>query len=207
MFINIFLAVGLGFLFVRLFRPQKDDPRLSRGLQLLQSKIAILEDLSDRTDHQFKQMGLLLDEKSKEVQSHITSAQEQIYRLGESMKKSQDVARIFQDKIPHEEIVERQNTVKYVRAAQMANQGYSVADIQKEIGIPASEAEFIYKVNKDRLMFSVENCQIGLRTKFRQLNHRLLLWKKLIEKLSNHFLNPRRHSRKLERSFERPYKI
>lgn len=155
-FINIFLAVGLGFLFIRMFRPQKDDPRLSRGLQLLQSKISILEDLSDRTDHQFKQMGLLLDEKAKEVQSHITSAQEQIYRLGESMKKSQDVARIFQDKIPHEEIIERQNTVKYVRAAQMANQGYTVAEIQKAVDIPASELEFIVKVNRDRLMFSVD---------------------------------------------------
>lgn len=155
-FINVSLAVGLGFLFVRLFRPQKDDPRLSRGLQLLQSKISILEDLSDRTDHQFKQMGLLLDEKSKEVQNQITNAQDQIYKLGESMKKSQDVARIFQDKIPHEEIIERQNTVKYVRAAQMANQGYTAAEIQKAVDIPASELDFIVKVNRDRLMFSVD---------------------------------------------------
>lgn len=155
-FVNVFLALGLGFLFIRILRPQKDDPRLSRGLQLLQNKIAILEDLSDRTDHQFKQMGLLLDEKAKDVQTQISAAQDQIQLLQQSMRKSQDVAKIFQDKIPHEEIIERQNTIKYVRAAQMANQGHSVEDIEKAVGLPHSEVEFIAKVNRDRLMFSVE---------------------------------------------------
>lgn len=154
--VNVFLALGLGFVFIRMMRPAKDDPRMSRGLQLLQNKIAILEDLSDRTDHQFKQMGLLLDEKSKDVQNQISNAQEHIYRLGESMKKSQDVAKIFQDKIPHEEIIERQNTIKYVKAAQMAHRGHSVSEIQNAVDLPASEIEFIAKVNKDRLMFSVE---------------------------------------------------
>jgi hypothetical protein len=39
-------------------------------------------------------MGLLLDEKAKEVQGQISSAQDQIYRLGESMKKSQNSIKV-----------------------------------------------------------------------------------------------------------------
>lgn len=138
-------------------RPAKDDPRLSRGLQLLQSKIAILEDLSDRTDNQFKHLSLLLEEKAKSVQDSIDAAQEQIQQLSNSMQKSHEVARIFQDKIPHEEIIDRQNTVKYVRAAQMAFQGASLEDIESEVDIPRSELEFIVKVNREKLMFNPES--------------------------------------------------
>ncbi len=134
-------------------RPAKDDPRMSRGLQLLQSKIAILEDLSDRTDNQVKQLNLLLDEKAKDVQRQIEAAQNQISAVHDSMRKSQEVAKIFQDKIPHEEIIDRNNTIKYVRAAQMAYNGTSIEEIERELQIPRSELEFIVKVNRDRLMF------------------------------------------------------
>lgn len=153
-FINICLGLGLGFLWIKIMRPQKDDPRMSRGLQLLQSKIAVLEDLSDRTDHQVKQLALLLDEKAKNVQRSIEAANEQMNQLSQSMIKSQEVAKIFQDKIPHEEIVDRQNTIKYVRAAQMAFAGSSLDEIEKAVDIPRSELEFIVKVNRERLMFS-----------------------------------------------------
>ena len=47
---DILLAVGLFIVVMRVSRQPKDDPRLSRGLQLLQAKIAVLEDLSDRTE-------------------------------------------------------------------------------------------------------------------------------------------------------------
>ena len=43
-------------MWVKLFKRKQDDPRMSRGLQLLQSKIAVLEDLSDRTELQVKQL-------------------------------------------------------------------------------------------------------------------------------------------------------
>ncbi|MCB0384570.1 MAG: DUF2802 domain-containing protein, partial [Bdellovibrionales bacterium] len=56
-------------------------------------------------------------------------------------------------KIPHEEIIERQNTIKYVRAARMAHEGASLAEIAQEVALPMGEIEFIAKVNKDRLMF------------------------------------------------------
>jgi flagellar hook-basal body complex protein FliE len=66
------------------------------------------------------------------------------------------VAEIFQDKIPHEEIIQRQSTIKYVQAARMAHSGASIEEIVKEVGLPQSEVEFIAKVNKDQLMFSEE---------------------------------------------------
>lgn len=137
-------------------RPPKDDPRLSRGLQMLQSKIAILSDLSDRTELQVKQLSLLLDEKSKQVRNTMDLAQEHIRQLEASMQKSLDVAKIFQDKIPHEEIINRQNTVKYVKAAQMAHQGHSIEEIEKVVDISRSELEFLVKVNREKLMFSTE---------------------------------------------------
>ncbi|MEN0058082.1 MAG: DUF2802 domain-containing protein, partial [Bdellovibrio sp.] len=50
--VNLILFAGVIGVWIRLSRPAKDDPRLSKGLQLLQSKIAVLEDLSDRTETQ-----------------------------------------------------------------------------------------------------------------------------------------------------------
>src|SRR5580692_288023 len=100
----IFVAVIASWL--RLQRPPKDDPRLSRGLQLLQSKITVLEDLSDRTDAQVKQLSLLLDQKSRYIQDKILQAEHQVLKVDQSMQKSLEVAEIFQDKIPHHEVLE-----------------------------------------------------------------------------------------------------
>lgn len=169
-FINVFLGLGVGFLWIRLLKPSKDDPRMSRGLQLLQSKIAVLEDLSDRTDHQVKQLTLLLEEKAKDVQKQIEAAQQQIMAVQDSMRKSQEVAKIFQDRIPHEEIIERQNTVKYVRAAQMAHSGASVEEIEGAVGLPRSEVELIHKVNQNRLMFSPQELPAWIQEELKTEN-------------------------------------
>lgn len=151
--INLSLALGLVVVWLRLQRPPKDDPRLSRGLQLLQSKISVLEDLSDRTDRQVKQLTDLLDQKSRSLQSKIFDSEKQVQKLDQSMFKSMEVAQIFQDKIPHEEIIERQNTIKYVKAARMAHEGKSNDEIAREVDLPREQIEFIAKVNKDQLMF------------------------------------------------------
>lgn len=147
------VAVGVA-IYVRAKRPRKDDPRLSKGLQLLQSKIAILEDLSDRTDNQVKQLAEILDQKAKMVHEHADMIQQHLNLVEKSIERSMEVSRIFQDKIPHKEIIERQNTIKYIQAARMAHQGISVDEIAQKVDIPKSELDFIAKVNKDRLMFS-----------------------------------------------------
>lgn len=154
---NILLFIGVLVVWQKFTKPPQEDPRLSKGLQLLQSKISILEDLSDRTDVQIKQLMTLLEQKIKQVQQKIHDSEHQMQKIEQSMLKSLEVAEIFQDKIPHEEIIERQNSVKYIQAAQMAYQGHSVDEIVEVVDLPKGEVEFIVKVNKDELMFDMDN--------------------------------------------------
>lgn len=153
LFFDLLMIVALVVVWQRLRRPAQEDPRLSRGLQLLQSKIAVLEDLSDRTDAQVRQLGNLLEQKARQLQNKIIEAEHQIQRVDASMKRSKEVAEIFQDRIPHEEIIERQNTVKYVKAAQLAHAGKPVEEIAKEVGLPVGQVEMIAKVNQGQLRF------------------------------------------------------
>jgi hypothetical protein len=152
--LNLLFLTGIGAAWVRLKRPASEDPRLSRGLQLLQSKIAILEDLSDRTDLQVKQLNALLESKCVDIQNKIIESEKMIRLIDNSRQKSLETAKMFEDKIPHQQIVERQNTVKYVKAARLAHQGVPIAEILKQVDLSQAEVEFIAKVNKDHLMFS-----------------------------------------------------
>lgn len=147
------LTLAVVILWIRQMRPPKEDPRLSRGLQLLQSKIAVLEDLSDRTEIQVKQLTQILDEKAKGLQTKMLKAEETIIKIEQSMQKSLNVAEIFQDKIPHEEIIERNQQTKYVQAAKLANEGLTVDEIIQQVDLPRNEVEFIAKVNRDELTF------------------------------------------------------
>lgn len=155
--VNLIFCLFIYILWLRLKKPPQDDPRLSRGLQLLQSKIAVLEDLSDRTEVQVNQLTALLEQKVKKVQAKIEEAGKQILSVEQSIEKSREVAKIFQDKIPHQEIIERQNTRKYVKAAKLAHEGKTAAEIAQSVDLPIGEIEFIIKVNKDGLMFDANS--------------------------------------------------
>ena len=150
---NLIFLSGLIAAWARLKRPPQDDPRLSRGLQLLQTKITVLEDLSDRTDAQVKQLTALLDQKSRLLQSKILEAEQQIMKIDHSMTKSLEVAEIFQDKIPHQEVLERQQKTEYVRAARLAHSGATVEEISAQVSLPREQVELIAKFNRERLMF------------------------------------------------------
>lgn len=166
LFLNIVLGTGIVALWVRLNRPPKDDPRLNKGLQLLQSKIAVLEDLSDRTETQVNQLTALLEQKTKEIQIKIQLSEKQIGKIDKSMQKSLEVAKIFQDRIPHNEILERQNTIKYVKAARLAHQGLTVEEILQQVkDLSRGEIEFIAKVNKDQLMFCEDSLPEWIESK------------------------------------------
>lgn len=154
--LDIFLSAGVFLILMRLARAPKDDPRLSRGLQLLQSKISVLEDLSDRTEVQVGQLTAILEQKAREVQAKVQLAEQHVQAIRVSMDRSLDVAKIFQDKIPHQEIIERQNTIKYVQAARLAHQGANADEIASRVDLPKGEIEFIAKVNRERLMFNEE---------------------------------------------------
>ncbi len=155
--VNVILGSFIYGLWLRLKKPPQDDPRLSKGLQLLQSKISVLEDLSDRTEVQVQQLVSLLDHKAKAIQQKVDESRQQINLIEQSMLRSREVAKIFQDKIPHQEIIDRQNTIKYVKAAQWAHAGKTAAEIAQMIDLPVGEIEFICKVNKDQLMFDTHS--------------------------------------------------
>ena len=150
---NLVAIVSLALLWLRSRLPPQDDPRLSRGLQLLQTKITVLEDLSDRTDAQVRQLSGTIEQKTRVLQNKILEAEQQMLKIDHSMSKSLEVAEIFQDKIPHQEILERQRTVEYVKAARLAHSGLSVEEIAKQVHLPSEQVELIAKFNRDQLMF------------------------------------------------------
>ncbi len=160
---NIAVLIALYVTFVRLHRPAKDDPRLSKGLQLLTSKIAILEDVNDRTELQIQQMMTLVDAKAKELQQKIHDADIKMQSIGVAMNRSLEVAEIFQDKIPHHEIIERENSRKYIHAARLAHRGASAEEIHRETQLPMNEIDFIMKVNREQLTFREEDLPVWAR--------------------------------------------
>jgi len=151
--VQLLFFSGLVLIWMRMKKDQADDSRWSRNLQIIQSKIAVFEDLSDRTETQVNQLTMMLENKMCDLQRKIDEADEILGKISSSMKKSMEVAQIFQDKIPHEEIIERQNTVKFVRAALMAHEGKTAEEIADSVQLPASQIEFIVKVNAQRLSF------------------------------------------------------
>ena len=155
--LDIIVIAAVAATWYRLNKPAKDDPRLSRGLQLLQSKIAVLEDLADRTDTQVVQLNALMDQKIKDVQGSILNSDKQLQKIDQSVQKSLEVSKIFQDKIPHQEIIERQNSLKYIQAARLAHQGLTVQQIAQQVDLSIGEIEFIAKVNKEQLQFSEDD--------------------------------------------------
>jgi hypothetical protein len=169
--INLGLGAAVWMLWMRSRRSPQEDPRLSRGLQLLSSKIAILEDLADRTDRQVQQLSDLLDQRSRQLQAKIFESEKQVRELDASMKKSREVAEIFQDRIPHEQIIERQNTIKYVKAAQLAHRGLSIDEIAAQVDLPQEQLEFIAKVNRQQLMFDAEQLPEWAKTDFSGHSH------------------------------------
>lgn len=72
--LNIILLLGLSFhVFIRV-KEKKEDQRITKGLQLLQHKIAILQDLSDKADEQVQRLVHVLDNKSTELRRTTAEA-------------------------------------------------------------------------------------------------------------------------------------
>jgi hypothetical protein len=154
---NILFFAGIALCFIKLKGRREEDPRLSYGLKLLQNKIAVLEDLSDKTELQVKQLVILLETKIRDLQAKVTAADTQMARIDHSMNKTMEVAHIFQEQVPHEQIMERKTTNKYINAARMAHQGLSFQEIQKQVDLPHAELDLIVKLNREQLMFSEDH--------------------------------------------------
>lgn len=134
-----------------------EDQRLTKGLQLLQNKISILQDLSDKTDEQVRRWVHVIETKSQDVQGQLIKSDEKIAQIEGALSKALDVSKIFYEQVPHAEMAERQKTGKYVQAAKLANQGFSVDQISQKIDLSTAEIEMIIKMNREELQFSEES--------------------------------------------------
>lgn len=152
--LNILFLAGFGLAFAKIRRRREEDPRLSYGLKVLQNKISILEDLSDKTEHQVKQLMAIIDNKVKDLQTRLQDSDQQLQKIDQAMTKTMEVAHIFENRLPHEEILERKISNKYINAARLAHQGLSLDEIQSQVELPKAELDFIMKVNKEQLMFN-----------------------------------------------------
>ncbi|MBY0314529.1 MAG: DUF2802 domain-containing protein, partial [Bdellovibrionales bacterium] len=124
--LNILFLAGIGLAFAKLRRRREEDPRLSYGLKVLQNKISVLEDLSDKTEHQVKHLMAIIDSKVKDLQVRLQESDGQLQRIDQAMNKTMEIAHIFENRVPHEEILERQVSNKYISAARLAHQGLGV---------------------------------------------------------------------------------
>ncbi len=144
--VNLVLAMACFIAWMRLRKREQDDPKLARSFQLVQSKIAVLEDFSDSLEKQMRFHQGVLDQKIKDISEKIEEADKKISEIGVSIQKSVEVANLFEDRIPHEDVIERKRTEQYMRAAELAAQSKSVQDIAKEVDLTIPEIEFIAKV-------------------------------------------------------------
>ena len=154
---NLLLMTFIAFTYFIRSKSRHEDQRLTKGLQLLQNKISILQDLSDKSDEQVRRWVHLIEQKSGDVQSKLMQSDEKIIQIESVLSKALDVSKIFYDQVPHAEIVERQKTSKYVQAAKYANQGFTADQISQKIDLNTAEIEMIIKMNKENLQFSEEN--------------------------------------------------
>ena len=82
-------VAAIATLWVRITKIQnQEDQRLSKGLQLLQSKLAVLEDLSDRTEIQVNQLIAILEGKIKDIQAKLIDADKVIGKIEKNISKS-----------------------------------------------------------------------------------------------------------------------
>ncbi len=150
---NVFMVAGVSVCLIKSFKNKEDDPRLTQGLRLLQSKISILEDLSDHTENQVKQLMTLLDRKLHEVRGVMGQVNEHIGEVDRSIKQSKMMAQQIQKEMAPDQIVEKKLENKYIQAAQMAYQGHSVDDIVQALNLPKAEVQLIAKVNKKKCVY------------------------------------------------------
>ncbi|MBC7741094.1 MAG: DUF2802 domain-containing protein [Bdellovibrionaceae bacterium] len=154
---NVLLFSFIFFTMVIKSKNKVEDNRLTKGLQLLQNKISILQDLSDKSDEQVRRWVHLIEIKSHEVQNQLTLSDEKIIQIESALSKALDVSKIFYEQVPHAEMADRQKTSKYVQAAKLAHQGFTTDQISQKIDLSPAEIEMITKMNRDQLQFAEEN--------------------------------------------------
>ncbi len=90
--LNIILVLGLSFTVFLRVKEKKEDQRITKGLQLLQHKIAILQDLSDKADEQVQRLVHMLDTKSNELRRATNDATVAMTKIQSQVQDQQAIA-------------------------------------------------------------------------------------------------------------------
>ncbi len=152
--VNLLFLAGILFLLINRKQTQKDDIKFSKGLQILQNKISVLEDLSDQTDEQVRSLTQLLEAKYREIQGLLVESDQQIQKMEEVAKNIGAQVESSSSVMNNQSSTEIQSMNKYVKAAQMAHSGKTIEEVIREIDITRGEAELIVAMNKDQLTFN-----------------------------------------------------
>lgn len=152
LFLNLIFLAGIVFLLIHRKQTHREDQKFSKGLQLLQTKISVLEDLSDQTDEQVRSLTKILEEKYREIQSLLVESDQQIQRMEEIAQNT--LSRMESGEINPMANNDKSSMNKYVKAAQMANSGASLDEIMRTVDLTRGEAELVVAMNKDQLVFN-----------------------------------------------------
>ncbi len=82
LFITGFFILSFCFIFYIIWNQfLRKDARLSMGLKILQKKMTLLEDFSQKTDHQLRKGIDLLDKKNRELEKIVSEARFCIFKM------------------------------------------------------------------------------------------------------------------------------
>lgn len=130
-------------------KEKQEDQRITKGLQLLQNKLSILEDLSDKTDEQVRKLIHLLDQKAQDVRQTLNAADQKIHQIEQAVQ-----AMAAPPPQTSSTSYNNDKTSLYVQAAKLANQGFTADQIAQQVDLSPAELKMIIKVNRDQLQFA-----------------------------------------------------
>lgn len=146
----------MGLLWSRLRHLAGEEGKLRQGLQIIHTKIAILENLSEQIDDQHHQINLVLDSKTKQLDNKFEVANQLIDQLNQTINQVEEKNQYITEGLNPEVQVERETAIKYVKAAFLAHQGMQIQQLAELVGLGIEEASLIKTMNQEQLQFKVD---------------------------------------------------
>jgi len=157
--LNVLFFIGLMFCLVKIQKDREEDVRMAKGLRLLQNKIAVLEDLSDHTEFQSKQIMALLDKKMTEARGVLKPLDDGLGEIHQALARGETIRKEICEDLPHDQLFDKQQKSKYLHAAQLSHQGWSAEDISHHLKLPLAEIRLVQKVNQRRIIYGANQAQ------------------------------------------------
>ena len=88
---NILIVIFFLMTFLHLRRNRPGKPYFQKTLQILESKIAVLEDLFGKTDGQLKKSRLMVDKKEEKLKQWVHQAEHQLVLFNEAIKSARQL--------------------------------------------------------------------------------------------------------------------